>query len=171
MWELCLFLLLLNFDAFLTGLAFGFAGVRITPGACLLVAALSALFLAAAMNVGGWLFSWLHAEWLSRLALVFLLLFTLYLIAKYCGRDSRSGLSGLWRRPDKLDNNADKRISTREAALLGVALALDSLGGGLALGVLLEHVWLYTLLSALFCYFLLAFANRLGCYIVHNLQK
>ena len=170
MWELCLFLLLLNFDAFLTGLAFGFAGVRITSGACLLVAALSALFLALAMNVGGWLFAWLHAEILSKLALGFLLCFTLYLIAKYCGQNSRSGLAGLWRRPDRCAN-FDKRITPKEAALLGVALALDSLGGGLALGILLENVWLYTLLSAVFCYILLAFANRLAYYIAHNLQK
>ena len=137
MWELCLFLLLLNFDAFLTGLAFGFAGVRITSGACLLVAALSAL----------------------------------YLIAKYCGQNSRNGLAGLWRRPEAVDNNADKRITPKEAALLGVALALDSLGGGLALGILLENVWLYTLLSAVFCYILLVFANRLAYYIARNLQK
>ncbi len=171
MWELCLFLLLLNFDAFLTGLAFGFAGVRITSGACLLVAALSALFLALAMNVGGWLFAWLHAEILSKLALGFLLCFTLYLIAKYCGQNSRNGLAGLWRRPEAVDNNADKRITPKEAALLGVALALDSLGGGLALGILLENVWLYTLLSAVFCYILLAFANRLAYYIARNLQK
>ncbi len=162
MWELCLFLLLLNFDAFLTGLAFGFAGVKITNPACLLVAALSALFLAAAMGLGGWLFAWLPTELLSRLALVFLLLFTVYLIAKYCGHGSKSGLNGLWQRPSALDNNADKRISLREAVALGVALALDSLAGGLALGILLDSFWLYAMLSAIFCYYLRALANRLG---------
>ena len=171
MLELCLFLLLLNFDAFLTGLAFGFAGVRVTNGACLLVAALSALFLAAAMGAGGWLFGWLHTELLSKLALVFLLLFTLYLIGKYCGKESRFGLAGLWRRPAAVDNNADKRISLREAAMLGVALAVDSLAGGLALGILVDNLWAYVLLSAIFCYFLLAFANQLGYYVAHNLQK
>lgn len=170
MWELCLFLLLLNFDAFLTGLAFGFAGVRISNAACLLVAALSALFLAAAMRFGGWLAGWLQFAWLSKLALAFLLLFTLYLIVKYC-RGTDNGLSGLWRRPAALDNNADKCISLKEAAWLGVALALDSLGGGLALGILLTRFWQYMLLSAIFCYALLAFANRLGGYIAHNLQK
>lgn len=171
MWELCLFLLLLNFDAFLTGLSFGVAGVKITSPACLLVAVLSALFFAAAMGLGDWLFAWLPTELLSRLALVFLLLFTVYLIAKYCGQGSKSGLSGLWRRPAALDNNADKCISLKEAALLGVALALDSLAGGLALGILLDDFLLYVLLSAIFCYYLLAFANRLGQYIVGNLQK
>ena len=98
MWELCLFLLLLNFDAFLTGLAFGFAGVRITNAACLLVSGLGALFLGLAMSAGGWLSALLHTELLSRLALVFLLLFTLYLIVKYCGKEGRGQLGGLWRR-------------------------------------------------------------------------
>ena len=96
MLELCLFLLLLNFDAFLTGLAFGFAGVRITNAACLLVSGLGALFLGLSMSAGGWLSALLHTELLSRLALVFLLLFTLYLIVKYCGKEGRGQLGGLW---------------------------------------------------------------------------
>ena len=116
MLELCLFLLLLNFDAFLTGLAFGFAGVRITNAACLLVSGLGALFLGLSMSAGGWLSALLHTELLSRLALVFLLLFTLYLIVKYCGKEGRGQLGGLWRRPARLDNNADKQISPGEAA-------------------------------------------------------
>ena len=95
MLELCLFLLLLNFDAFLTGLAFGFAGVRITNAACLLVSGLGALFLGLSMSAGGWLSALLHTELLSRLALVFLLLFTLYLIVKYCGKEGRGQLGGL----------------------------------------------------------------------------
>ncbi len=166
MLELCLFLLLLNFDAFLTGLAFGFAGVRITNAACLLVSGLGALFLGLAMSAGGWLCGWLQTELLSRLALGFLLLFTLYLIAKYCGKEGRGRLGGLWRRPARLDNNADKQISFGEAAWLGVALAVDSLGGGLALGMLLPGPWVSAALSAVFCFCLLAGANRLAYYIV-----
>ncbi len=169
--ELCLFLLLLNFDAFLTGLAFGFAGVRITNAACLLVSGLGALFLGLSMSAGGWLSALLHTELLSRLALVFLLLFTLYLIVKYCGKEGRGQLGGLWRRPARLDNNADKQISPGEAAWLGVALAVDSVGGGLALGMLLPGPWVSAGLSALFCFCLLAGSNRLAYYIVHNLQK
>ncbi len=171
MLELCLFLLLLNFDAFLTGLAFGFAGVRITNAACLLVSGLGALFLGLSMSAGGWLSALLHTELLSRLALIFLLLFTLYLIVKYCGKEGRGQLGGLWRRPARLDNNADKQISPGEAAWLGVALAVDSVGGGLALGMLLPGPWVSAGLSALFCFCLLAGSNRLAYYIVHNLQK
>ncbi len=156
--------------ACLTGLAFGFAGVRITNAACLLVSGLGALFLGLSMSAGGWLSALLHTELLSRLALVFLLLFTLYLIVKYCGKEGRGQLGGLWRRPARLDNNADKQISPGEAAWLGVALAVDSVGG-LALGMLLPGPWVSAGLSALFCFCLLAGSNRLAYYIVHNLQK
>ena len=123
------------------------------------------------MSAGGWLSALLHTELLSRLALVFLLLFTLYLIVKYCGKEGRGQLGGLWRRPARLDNNADKQISPGEAAWLGVALAVDSVGGGLALGMLLPGPWVSAGLSALFCFCLLAGSNRLAYYIVHNLQK
>ncbi len=92
----------------------------------------------------------------------------MYLIVKYCGKEGRGQLGGLWRRPARLDNNADKQISPGEAAWLGVALAVDSVGGGLALGMLLPGPWVSAGLSALFCFCLLAGSNRLAYYIVRN---
>ncbi len=171
MLELFLFLLLLNFDAFLTGLAFGIAGVRITMTACLLISSTTAIFFGCSMLLGTQLLAYFPFNILSKASFLFLLAFTVYLVAKYCGQSSRSSLAGLWRQPANLDNNADKRISAREAAVLGVALALDSLGGGLAFGLLQEAICLYTLLSAICCLVLLISSNLLGQYIINNLAK
>lgn len=171
MLERFLFLLLLNFDAFLTGMAFGIARVHIKITACCVIAAISALFFGLAMGLGIQIMACFPFEILSKISFLFLMAFTLYLIWKYCSQSSRSSFAGLWRQPEQVDNNADKKISAREAIVLGIALALDSLGGGLAFGLLRENIGVYTMLSGICCMALLFGANRLGQYIINNLTK
>lgn len=168
--ELCLFLLVLNFDTFLTGLAFGVAGIMMTWGARAVIGACSAGFFGLAMWLGGLLPAVLPLESLQALASLVLLGCTLALVIKYCGRRSRGRLSGLWQRPAGLDSNADKRISPGEAVLLGVALALDTVAGGLAFGILDENALLGALLSGVICFVLLSLSNDLGHYTMRNLR-
>ena len=106
MLELFCFLLALNFDCFLCGLALGVTGIRISTLAALLVAGCSAFCFGAAMALGGGLLAWLPVRFLHDLGLALLLLLTLGWIVSFCAKKSERGLAGLWRRPEKLDANA-----------------------------------------------------------------
>lgn len=164
MLKLCLFLLVLNFDAFLSGLALGVAGIRAKAGAAALVALFSAGFFGASLWLGEGLLSFLPVNFLHKVGLVILVLLTLLWIGKFCGKD-RGGFAGMWRTPQNLDVNADKHLSTAEAALLALALALDSLGGGLAFGLLGEKPLLWSGLAAVLTYALFMSANWLGRFV------
>jgi putative Mn2+ efflux pump MntP len=171
MLELCLFLLVLNFDAFLTGLAFGLVGIHITFAASVLIAGCSGLFFGGGMIFGGILLAILPYEAFHDLSLLFLFLLALFLIAKYCGKESRGRFSGLWRNPEKQDSNADEVISAGEGVALGVAIAMDALVGGLAFGLIGENVPFWSALTALMCYILLVGANALGKFLQKNLRQ
>jgi putative Mn2+ efflux pump MntP len=171
MLELCLFLLVLNFDAFLTGLAFGLVGIHITFAASVLIAGCSGLFFGGGMIFGGILLSILPFEAFHDLSLLFLFLLALFLISKYCGKESRGRFSGLWRNPEKQDSNADEVISAGEGVALGVAIALDALVGGLAFGFIGENVPFWASLTALMCYVLLVGANLLGKFLCKNMRN
>lgn len=169
MLELFVFLLVLNFDTFLTGLAFGVARIHITWGARLWIAGCSAVFFGFAMWCGGSLTELLPLESLRAPASLLLLVCTLAMVLKYCGQGANSRINDMWQRPSGLDSNADKRLCPQEAVLLGVALALDALIGGLALGMLEGDAALGALLSGMICLGMLAAANDLGLYTMKNM--
>lgn len=160
-----LFLLVLNFDALVSGLALGVAGIRVRPAAGGLVAGVSALFFGVALALGGSLAALFPVNLLHKLGLVLLAGLTLLWLGKFCGAN-RGGLAGIWRRPHQLDTNADKYLSLPEAALLALALALDSLSGGLAFGLLGQHILCWTALSGALAWAMFMGANRLGRVVV-----
>lgn len=170
MLKLCLFLLLLNFDCFLSGLAIGVAGIRVKSMAAALVALCSAVFFGCSLWFGESLLSILPVSFMNKLGLFLLILLTLLWIIKFCGK-GRGGVAGIWRRPHNLDANADKHLSPAESLLLAVALALDSLGGGLAFGLLGEHPLFWSLMSAAVTYALFIGANWLGRFVRLGLKK
>lgn len=169
--ELFCFLLALNFDCFLSGLALGVSGIRISMRASLLVAGCSAFCFGTTMALGEQLLAWLPVEFLHSLGLVLLLLLTLGWIVSFCGKKGGNGISGLWRRPEKLDSNADKTLSAMEAFLLSLALALDNISGGLAFGLLGEKPALWAGMAAAVTFALLAGANMLGRLLVRELKR
>lgn len=169
--ELFCFLLALNFDCFLSGLALGVSGIRISTRAGLLVAGCSAFCFGVTMALGEQLLTWLPVKFLHSLGLVLLLLLTLGWIVSFCGKRGEGGLSNLWRRPEKLDSNADKTLSAVEAFLLSLALALDNLSGGLAFGLLGEKPALWAGLAAAVTFTLLAGANMLGRLLMRELKR
>ena len=169
MLRLCLFLLALNFDCFLSGLALGAAGIRSKPGAAALVAVISAAFFGLSLWLGEGLLVILPVKFLHKIGLAILLLLTLLWIAKFCGK-GHGGMAGIWRAPHNLDVNDDKRLSSAEAVLLAFALALDSLGGGLAFGLLGEKPLLWSLSAGVLTYVLFFGANRLGWFVRRALK-
>lgn len=161
MFKLGLFLLLLNFDSLLSGLALGLAGIRVRPSAGVLVAGLSAAFFGVTLWLGNGLLTLLPVDLLHKLGLGLLIGLTLLWIGEFC-LNRRGGLSALWRAPRELDVNCDKYLSLPEAAFLALALAVDSLGGGLALGLLGENPLFWSLLSGALAYAMFMGADFLG---------
>lgn len=161
MFKLVLFLLVLNFDAFITGLALGVAGISVKPTAGAMVAVVSAAFFAVALWLGNGLLLFLPVDLLHKLGLLLLGILTLLWIVKFC-RQKNGHMAGVWRAPRALDANADKYLSMPEAALLALALALDSLGGGLAFGLLGQNALLWGGAAALLGYVMFMGANLLG---------
>ncbi len=193
--ELCVFLFVLNLDTFLTGLSFGVVGIRISGRARLVVGGCSGIFFGTAMLCGERLNEAIPVESLQSAASMLLLICTLLVVMKYCGQgagrrlkkgnsnntdankgnahkieNGKTGLNDMWRRPGKSDINADKSISVAEALLPGVALALDTLPGGVALGILQEQAFIGALLSGVICWAMLLTANELGLYTVKNIR-
>lgn len=161
MLKLGLFLLLLNFDSLLSGLALGVAGIRVRAAAGALVALFSALFLGTALWLGNGLLGLLPVDLLHKLGLGLLVGLTVLWIGEFC-LNKHGGLVGIWRTPCELDVNSDKYLSLPEAALLAFALAVDSLGGGLALGLLGENPLLWGVFSGVIAYVMFMGANFLG---------
>lgn len=192
--ELCVFLLVLNLDTFLTGLSFGVVGIRISGWARLLVGGCSGIFFGIAMFCGERLNEAIPVAALQSMASIVLLVCTLLLVMKYCGlgagerlkkadaynikdikninniKDDKSRLNDIWQRPAKSDSNADKSISLAEALLPGMALALDTLPGGVALGILQEQTFIGAILSGFICWAMLRVANELGLYTSKNIR-
>ncbi|QSO47907.1 manganese efflux pump [Alicyclobacillus mengziensis] len=71
-------------------------------------------------------------------------------------------LTRILRDPMVADFDQSKHISLGEAAILGVALALNALAGGFDAGVVHIPVWLTALLVAVFSYILLGVSAYLG---------
>lgn len=161
MLKLGLFLLVLNFDSLLSGLALGVAGIRVRPSAGGLVALFSAAFLGAALWLGNGLLGLLPVDLLHKLGLGLLVGLTLLWIGEFC-LNKHGGLVGIWRTPYELDADCDKYLSLAEAALLAFALAVDSLGGGLALGLLGQNPLFWSMLSGGIAYVMFMGANLLG---------
>lgn len=171
MLELCLFLLVLNFDCFLCGLALGVAGIKVSRPAACLVAACSALFFGGSLLLGEVLLVLLPLDFLHDIGLALLLLLIVVWLLQFCGGRSADSVGKFWRRPQNLDTNTDKNLSGGEAVLLALALGVDSLGGGLAFGLLGEKPLFWTLLAAVMTYVLLFSANKLGRLLLQNLRQ
>lgn len=169
--ELCLFLLVLNFDCFLCGLALGVAGIKVSRPAAFLVAACSALFFGGSLLMGEALLVLLPLDFLHDIGLALLLLLILLWLLQFCGGKSADGVGKFWRRPQNLDINTDKSLSGSEAVLLSAALGVDALGGGLAFGLLGEKPLFWTLLAAVMTFGLLFSANKLGRLLLQNLRQ
>lgn len=159
--KLLLFLLLVNFDVMVAALALGAALIRVKFAASVLVAAVSAAFFGVALVLGGSLAVIFPVDIMHDLGLVLLALLTLLWLKKFCGQE-RGGLAGIWRRPHRLDVNADKFLSLPEALLLAVAVGLDSTSGGLAFGLLGHQNPLWMLLCAAVAWLMFVGGNRLG---------
>ena len=171
MLELCLFLLVLNIDCFLCGLAIGVAGIKVSRPAACLVAGCSALFFGVSLLMGETLLVLLPFDFLHEIGLGLLLLLIVVWLLKFCGGKSADSVGKFWRRPENLDSNTDKNLSGGEAVLLALALGVDSLGGGLAFGLLGEEPLFWTLLAAVITFVLLFSANKLGRLLLQNLRQ
>lgn len=162
MLELFVFLWVLHFDSFLTGLIYGLCGLKISKGSCAVAAVVSTAFFAAAIIFGQTLELFLPVGLLTKLAGLMLVCLTVLMVWKYCKGGYGEKISKIINEPDALDKNHDMQISVGECAMLSLALAIDALGGGMAFGILADHLEFWILLSAVMSFGFLYGANNLG---------
>lgn len=164
-----LFVLLLNFDVFVSGLALGMSGICVRPAAGALVAGVSAGCFAVAGLLGAWFAAIFPMELLQRLGLILVVAITALWLMKFYGKE-RGGLAGIWRTPDKLDKNDDKRLAWAEGVVLAFAAALDSLSGGVAFGLLGKNTLFWGAVSFAVAWLMFMGANRLVQAVRNNIK-
>jgi len=154
-WGIIMLALAMNMDCFAAGLAYSMAGIRLPVSSRLLMTAAMAATFALAMCLGGGLAELLPAAFSKYAAAFLLILLGLVLLWQARVGKNREAEAVvkkdplIWqirlpffgvmiqvlRNPQEGDKNADKTISAWEAIPLGLALAVDSCGVGLAIGV------------------------------------
>lgn len=135
-------------DIFAAGFTYGAGGIRLSPGAALLLTCIPAVILTLSMGLGGAAGSY-FSEIPGRILGVLLL-----------------ATWGVWNLLDcsshkevrKADKNQDRLVNCKEAVALSVALSLDSLVGGVGAGtdeaVYLAAAFLFGILNGLAALFL-----------------
>lgn len=119
-----------SIDGFGAGFACGASGVKIPIYSLILMGFAAGGAMLASMlagNLTGTIFTAAIAAWLGGLILIF---FGLLMLWQSRGNNQRSGLLGLLDDPVLADADHSGILSAKEAAILGVALAMDGFGAG-----------------------------------------
>ncbi len=154
-WGIIMLSLAMNMDCFAAGLAYSMAGILLPMSSRLLMTAAMAATFALAIGLGGGLAELLPEAYGRYMAAFLLILLGIVLLWQArAGKNKELGtveekdpliwqirlpffgvMIQILRNPQEGDKNADKTISAWEAIPLGLALAIDSCGVGLAIGV------------------------------------
>lgn len=154
---LVLFALALNMDAFGTGISYGVRRIKLPLSSVLIISAMSMAAIALSMAAGNLISRSISPVFAHRLGGIILLLIGLWVLFQSLtekqgqnnpGEDGepqtvmqiRIKMFGLviqvLREPHRADLDKSGIISSREALLLGTALAMDALGAGFAVSML-----------------------------------
>lgn len=143
-----------SLDGLVVGMVYGARGITLSRKARIIVSAASALTMGASMLLGGLLAQLLTARTAERLGALFLMVLGAVLIlrARIGLRAQNNGsaepvklaefrlpvlgvIIHILKDPEAADVDHSGSISSGEAVVLGVALALDALGAGLGAGL------------------------------------
>lgn len=146
------FALALNMDALGTGVAYGIRNIRIPFTSLLIISGMSVLTVLFSMLAGQMVSQLISPIFAHRLGGILLLLVGLWILVQSI-RDAREEQAGeeatvmqirikslglviqVLREPSKADLDSSGVISSREALLLGAALAMDAFGAGFAVSM------------------------------------
>lgn len=118
-----------SLDGLGAGLACGAGRVRIPLPSVLLMGAAAGGAVFVSMSAGALAGNLFSAALTRRLGGGLLIFFGLWLLGE-AGREDKGGLLGMLRDPARADADRSGSISMGEAAVLGLALALDGFGAG-----------------------------------------
>lgn len=158
---LLLFALALNLDALGTGMSYGMRGIKLPIASVLIISGMSMAAVVLSMGAGKVVSSLVSPVFAQRLGGTLLLLVGLWVLAQSLLERKREpeeeedspkrimqirirtlGLVvQVMREPHRADLDSSGTISSREALLLGTALAMDALAAGMAVSMLGFSIW------------------------------
>ncbi len=162
-----LFALSTNLDNLVIGVTYGIKRMRIPVTSNLIVALITFLGTILSMALGNTLAGFLPEATAQVIGSIVLLMIGLYSIGNYLRQRARQktphrDVKWPMEKPEKYDANRDKRIDGREALLLGVALALNNMGLGIAASAMGLAMLPVALLSCAVSFFSVLLGNWLG---------
>lgn len=168
-----LLVIAVSIDGFGVGISYGIQKVKVPLLAILMIIFCSGLTVFTAMLLGDMIKSFLSpafSEYMGGVLLILLGLFTLNNIMRSKRKKDATAENGtklqdmkkVLRSPAKADLDRSGIISINEAAFLGIALALDAFGAGIAASFLAYSAVITAILVAIMSGVFLIFGLRLG---------
>ena len=157
-----------NLDNAGVGIAYGVRGVKISGTANGLIALISGVATLLAGVAGNLIIHYVPSNVATYIGGGVMMLVGLWVLTEPLRSRSKRRLGDdivftrILRDPMVADFDRSKHISMGEAAILGVALALNALAGGFDAGVIHIPVWLTSFGVAIFSYLLLGFSAYVG---------
>lgn len=175
--EIWLLLCSTSIDSLFAGISYGMEKIKLTFHTILLTSTIGTLLLTVAI-VGGRLFScWLDPHRCTLISNMVLIALGTYKIGESIKKKllqkkkiiwkvgSLNLIFSIYQDPPKADIDLSKKLSTKEAILLTIALSLDNLAIGLGLGLIAIPFWKTVLLSFLTNIIMLTTGYHAGKYL------
>lgn len=162
-----------NLDNLGVGIAYGIMGIRVPPLSNLLIAAQAFLLTALPAATGGYVRLHLPVAWARSLGAAVITGVGLWVMSPLARRgeagshpDGAAGRAwspaAVLRHPDRADQDRSGEISPGEAGVVGFALSVNAVAGGLGAGLVGLKPWLVAALTGLFSYLTLWAGASLG---------
>jgi putative sporulation protein YtaF len=164
-----------NVDNLGARIAYSLQGTRVSVLVNLWISVITFVISLAAAASGAAAIGWLGTQAASVVAMVFLVAIGSWMIfqaLKPASREekpARNGEASLWTvllEPDRADVDRSRHIDFKEGSVLGIALSINNIGGGLSGGIMGVNPVLVALLSALVSFVALWAGNYLAEYFV-----
>lgn len=158
-----------NLDTLGVRVAYSLKGIKITPIINLWMALIAFIISAGAAGSGNLVASFLPDNFAGHLTMVlFILMGILLIIEPYYNkiklkrsRGETANVLHILADPIEADQDGSRHIDLKEATLLGLALSLNNIGGGLTAGMIGINWVLIGLLSALFSFIIFWAGNQI----------
>ena len=157
-----------NLDNAGVGIAYGVRGVKISGTANGLIALISGVATLLAGVAGNLIIQYIPSNIATYIGGAVMILVGLWVLTEPFRNRLKRGIGDdivftrILRDPMIADFDSSKHISMGEAAILGIALALNALAGGFDAGVVHIPVWMTAVGVAIFSYLLLGISAYVG---------
>jgi len=149
-----------NVDNVAARIAYSIRGIRISIPINIWISVITFLISSVAAYSGSMISEFLPRRFSSLVGMSLLSAIGLWMIAEQyipkkngsgeSDQDAKKGIFAIMRRPENADTDRSKHIDFKEATVLGVALSINNVGGGVSAGMIgLDPFWV-GFLSAVF---------------------